>query len=93
MSEKRFEVSFDEKIIVDTYGVNKNTTEYDIHKSCDLINSLYENNEQLRKQIRNINYAIEKAVSDLMRTEEVYLADFDIVKRISEYEKEFNEWR
>ena len=35
------------KIIVDTYGVNKNTTEYDIHKSCDLINSLYEENEQL----------------------------------------------
>lgn len=51
MSEKRFEVSFDEKRIFDIYAVNKNTTEYDIHKSCDLINSLYEENEQLRKEL------------------------------------------
>lgn len=54
MSEKRFEVSFDEKRIFDIYAVNKNTTEYDIHKSCDLINSLYEENEQLRKQVDNL---------------------------------------
>lgn len=57
------------------------------------IKGLEKENKQLRKQINNIDYAIKKAVSDLMRTEEVYLADFDIVKRISEYEKEFNEWR
>lgn len=55
MSEKRFEVSFDEKRIIDIYAVNKNTTEYDIHKSCDLINSLYEENEQLKRRLEKIN--------------------------------------
>lgn len=62
----------------------KITREYLFEK----IRQLEKENEQLRKQIHNIGYAIEKAVSDLRRTEEVYLADFDIVKRISEYEKE-----
>jgi len=55
MSDKRFEVSFDEKRIIDIYAVNKNTTEYDIHKSCDLINSLYEENEQLKRRLEKIN--------------------------------------
>ena len=54
MREKRFEVSFDEKRIFDIYAVNKNTTEYDIHKSCDLINFLYEENEELKQQLDKI---------------------------------------
>ena len=94
MSKKRFEVSFDEKIIVDTYGVNKNTTEYDIHKSCDLINSLYENNEQLRRyvyhcpQICNIILAYlrkcesedVKAVNDAMGDDKYFDDDIDTLR-------------
>ena len=59
MSDKRFEVSFDEKRIIDIYAVNKNTTEYDIRKSCDLINSLYEENEQLKNELKKVKSLLE----------------------------------
>ena len=88
MTEKRFELrsygNDDLWEMKDRQGESL-LTWGDIEKK---LNQLAEENEQLRKQIHNIDYAIEKAVSDLRRTEEVYLADFDIVKRISEYEKE-----
>jgi regulator of replication initiation timing len=58
VSVKRFEVSFDEKRIFDIYAVNKNTTEYDIHKSCDLINSLYEENEQLKTEVEHWKHRV-----------------------------------
>lgn len=49
MSEKRFELSFDGKTIYDVYAVNKSTIEYDMEKACDLINSLYDENKQLKR--------------------------------------------
>jgi len=72
MSEKRFEVGFDEKRIFDIYAVNKNTTEYDIHKSCDLINSLYEENEQLKKENEELEISMKLFEDDVKRlTEEI----------------------
>ena len=45
-------------------------------------------NEQLHKMYHNLGQAIVKTCNDLNKTEEVYLADFNICKRITEYEKE-----
>jgi len=94
MSEKRFEVSFDEKRIFDIYGVNKNTPEYDIHKSCDLINSLYEENEQLMEENKKLKGLIKGNVFGKYR--EGSLADLefkataydDIIKLEMSYESE-----
>ena len=64
---------------------------------CDLLNEqqskikeLEKKNKELKIKYTNRGIAITKAVEDLHRKEEVYLADFDICKRITEYEWEFN---
>jgi len=100
MSDKRFEVGFDEKRIFDIYAVNKNTTEYDIHKSCDLINSLYEENEQLREKAQLctlLNVDVKKTVDllnslseDIKHLEE-YCGDLEAdVKQLTE---EISYWK
>lgn len=50
--------------------------------------ALEEKNEQLHKMYHNLGQAIVKTCNDLNKTEEVYLADFNICRRITEYEKE-----
>lgn len=52
---------------------------------------LEKENEQLHKRYNNLGQAIVKTCNDLNRTEEVYLADFNICKRITEYEKELDD--
>lgn len=54
------------------------------------IKELEKKNKELKIKYTNRGIAITKAVEDLYRKEEVYLADFDICKRITEYEWEFN---
>lgn len=44
--------------------------------------------KQLEQQYHNLVNAIVETCNDLNNTEEVYLGDFDICKRITEYEKE-----
>lgn len=46
--------------------------------------------KQLEQQYFNLVNAIVKTCNDLNNTEEVYLGDFDICKRITEYEKELS---
>ena len=72
MSDKRFEVSFDEKRIIDIYAVNKNTTEYDIPKSCDLINSLYEENEQLKIENEQLKKENERKTNEIKLLRKAY---------------------
>lgn len=45
---------------------------------------------QLEQQYLNLVNAIVKTCNDLNNTEEVYLGNFDICKRIKEYEKELS---
>lgn len=49
---------------------------------------LKEENEQLRNMYHNLSRAIEKTCNDLGKEEDIYLGDFDICRRITEYEKE-----
>ena len=51
---------------------------------------LKEGCKQLEQQYHNLVNAIVKTCNDLNNTEEVYLGDFDICKRITEYEKELS---
>lgn len=51
---------------------------------------LKEDCKQLEQQYHNLGNAIVKTCNDLNNTEEVYLWDFDICKRITEYEKELS---
>lgn len=54
------------------------------------IKELEKKNKELKIKYTNRGIAITKAVEDLYRKEEVYLAGFNICKRITEYEWEFN---
>ena len=93
MSEKRFELV--NGIITD---MQDNERMYGIFELVDKLNELSEENEQLKKENKELRIkymyrglAITEAVEDLYKTEEVYLAGFNICKRIIEYEREFNE--
>ena len=51
---------------------------------------LEKENEQLRKQVNNLEEAIEKTAQDMSKLD-IYLGDFDICSRITEYVRELNE--
>jgi len=86
MTEKRFEVSFDEKRIIDIYAVNKNTTEYDIPKSCDLINSLYEENEQLLYKLQQIEEYLQIKIDECKNHKKMKEIVFGVEQAVG-YEK------
>ena len=63
-------------------------------KQLERIKELEKKNEQLRKQIQNYEQQYHNLVNAIVKTcndlgkENIYLGDFDICKRITEYEKE-----
>ena len=50
MSEKRFELSFDEKTIIDISSIKK--TQYDKYEVVVLLNQLHQENQELREMIK-----------------------------------------
>ena len=82
MSEKRFE-AMESGFISD----KRDKSLLNLYDCRDLLNNLHEENEQLRTHYQNLVDAIVKTCNDLGK-EDIYLGDFDICKRITEYEKE-----
>ena len=105
MSDERFQLDIgddycfiNDKIEDRTYAIyNDRFKERWSQEIVDLLNEQDKKIKELKKRINeleskyaNRGIAIIKAVEDLCKKEEVYLADFDICKRITEYEWEFN---
>lgn len=94
MSEKRFTFGV---VSQNDVEIKDNGEPMNIGEVVDKLNEqqarikeLEKKNKELKIKYANRGIAIIKAVEDLYRKEEVYLADFDICKRITEYEWEFN---